>query len=180
MDSTQINHVISRDSYLKKLSIKFVFESEVPEVIPLDHAYFLLIPNEQSQSQTKSRVLGHWCLVESLKVQGRQDKNCISFWDPYGSAPSPGIYGKLLGSALTHDADLFINKTCLQIEGSTICGILCTYILLMRARKISPADILRKKVSKSQRVNASVLVDLVNSILPLHVKKVTRFSLEFL
>ena len=184
MDTLQIKSIIKSDKYLKKIPSSVIFEKELPSIIPRNHFYFVLTPNGKTKDHENSTViLGHWILIERLdlfKRNGQVKYGSVNYFDPYGTGPDSLTYQKIAGTALIHNLDVFINKRRTQLPGSVIFGSLIIYVSLLRARGYSYPNILAHKLSKSLRINAQTIVDIVNSLLPKKQKKVKRFSLDFL
>ena len=182
MDSLQIQDLVKNDPYLKTKTCKIIYESEIPTQIDKDIILFVLIPNGQiKQKENKVRyALGHWCLIDTLKSVHHPRKCTISYWDPYGIAPSPSTFKKIAGTASAHNLRVFINRKQTQLKVSTICGPIICYISLMKSRGFSNSQILQSKLSTSDKINAKVLPDMINSLLSKNLKKVTRFSIDIL
>ena len=180
METSQIKAITQKDPYLKNLPIHVIYEHELPEVILSNNVYFLLLEKGQTKAQfgTQSYTLGHWTLLETIQ-KGKSPSSFISYWDPMGDPPSVITYQKILGTALINDFRMYINTRQIQLNFTQICGGLVTYVALLRARGFSPASINKYKLSKNLLINATTITDIINSLMPKHMDKIQRFSLDF-
>ena len=182
MQEDQIASILKEDKFFKKFKWSIVFEDQIPEIIPSNVLYIFLIPNGQLKTGNDGNQtsLGHWCLLDSLKSTKKLRTPVISYYDPYGAPPSSSTYQKIAGTALINDWKIFINKVNSQLSSTSICGPIVSYVGLLRARGFTYSEINRLKLSKSQRINAITIVDIINSLLPRKAEKVLRFSMDFL
>ena len=182
MDSEQIEYLTKDDPFLKKYANFIVFDHEIPSILPMNTIYFILLTNGQiKKTPEKQYDLGHWCILETLPYNNKSEsKYGIGYFDPLGTPCNPLIRKKIVTTAKTYGLKVFINKTQVQLKIATVCGLFSTLVILLRARKYSYAEILGKKLSKSPRVNAMVVPDLISSLLPKTLKKLERFSIDFI
>ena len=182
MDAEQIQGIAKGDPFLKKFSTYVIFEHELPDEIKVNCVYVMLLKKGlNTMDQGNQRVsYGHWVLLET--IQTGKNKECphfISYFDPMGVKPSLNTYQKMLGTALQNDLQVYVNTTQRQLSFSQICGILVIYVALLRARKYTHLDINKNKFSKSLLINAITITDIINSLMPRHMSKIERFSLNF-
>ena len=185
MDSAQIKAICQDDTFLKKINSQIIFEKEVPDIIEENCIYFVHIPSGQTtqRGNDTSYFLGHWILIETLPVLKRHlpsEEKVISYLDPYGAPPSSPTFKKIKKTASLKKLAICINSLPAQLPSTTICGGVCTYYSLLRSRGFSPTEIIKCKLSKNQRLNAQVIPDIVNSLMPRGMRKIERFSIDFL
>ena len=154
MDNSQIQYLFKTDKYLKKYKCQCLLETELPEQIPPEHIFLILIKSKKVHVNTKTGqrgyLKGHWILLESLNSkkkkssQRKQDsKYQISYFDPVGNPPCKYVYMKMKAFQAKYKAAMFINSICFQLKYSSICGPISCYIALLRARGFIYLDIVK-------------------------------------
>ena len=185
MDSDQLKELITKDKFLKLYNCSIITQSEVPTILAKNSMLFVLLENGKVIERKGTEFqLGHWILICCLPhVQRRKEsarKIQISYIDPYGYSCSAVIKKKLQASAKTYKAKVFVNKTQIQFGIASVCGSICSYLALLRARKYSFDQIFKCKIAKSKRLLAEVIPDIISSLLSKKHNKLQRFSSDFL
>ena len=185
MDSDQLRELITKDKFLKLYQCSIITQSEIPPILSKNTILFVLLENGKViQRKGVKFQLGHWILICCLpKVQKRKEsitKIQVSYIDPYGYSCPATIKKKIRASAKAYKASIFINKHQIQFGIASVCGSLCSYLALLRARKFSFEQIFKYKLAKSKRLLAEVIPDIISSLLPKSHNKLQRFSSDFL
>ena len=179
MDGLQIEYIAKNDQFLKKYRSKVVFDFEVPDIIPMNSVYYILLKDGRVKETSQQKIdLGHWVILESLPYK-TQTKHRIGYFDPMGFGCNPVIRKKIVATCKRLGLKVFINKSRVQLPVSSVCGPLCSIVSLFRARGYTYEDILKKRLSPNARINAMVVPDIIESLLPKNLKKIARFSLDF-
>ena len=181
MNSDQIQALIDSDPYLRKSQCSIIFEKEIPSLLPLNHIYFVLIPNGRVKDTKETKFdLGHWIHLDTLLNSSKTGKQIISYVDPYGHSCSSETLLKMQKTARKCNLELFINKIRIQDSFSVTCGFIISYFALLRSRDFSSKEILIKKISKKTLNNARVIPNIIASLLPKGpLRNRPRFSLDF-
>ena len=191
MDNSQIQHLFKTDKYLKKYTCKCLLETELPQEIPPQHIFLILIKSKKVHMNTKTGqkayLKGHWILLESLsrkKGKSGQERLVsefqISYTDPIGNRPSKFVYMKMKSFQLKYRATLFINSTCFQLKYSSICGPISCYIALLRARGFVYPDIVKNKLSSNLKYIVKWLPEFLAPLLEKKNAYISRFSFDLL
>ena len=184
MDNRQIHALVKNDSFLNQKECHAIAQSAFPDIMPLNSIYFVLIkPKEKLVKRGKLKYqVGHWILISCLSKtsRGKRGKKPEIFYiDPYGLKYPPEIGKKLRKSAALYKVRVQTSRHKIQ-KFSSVCGPLCCYLALLRARNFSYDQIFKKKIVKSTRVMAEIVPNIISSLLPKGRKKLLRFSLDFL
>ena len=192
MDSKQFLYICKNDAILHSKKVSIILQSELKKIEP-NRVYIILLKvgnkdkYKKKEEGKKRYILGHWSILDTLgdhppgtahSPQG--NRPALNYFDPSGFPPAFDIYKIMLDYTLRYGAKMRCSTGVFQLIGTSICGYLCAYVLLLRSRHVPMATIEKDKLNHNLRFLAREVPNFIKYFLPPGNRKIERFSYDFL
>ena len=189
MDSKQFSYMCKNDAILRQTKVSIILQSELKQIQP-DFIYVVLlrIGNEnkykKKEEGKKRYILGHWCILDTLgdrpRPQPQPQPQPVQFMDPSGFPPPFDIYKLMIDYTFRYNTKMRCSTAVYQLMGTSICGYLVAYALLLRSRGMPYVAIENDKLNHNLRFLARMVPEFIKFFLPAGNRKIERFSYDFL